>query len=700
MMEYKKLNERISDPINENVKALEKIFPSAVKDGEVDFDALKEELGKFKKAGKEKYELTWAGKQNAKKKAQEPVMGRTLKYVPEESKDADTTQNLYIEGDNLEVLKLLRENYYGSIKMIYIDPPYNTGNDFIYNDDFKMSQEESDMEEGNIDDEGNRLIKNQKSSNKYHARWLNMMYPRLKVAKDLLTQDGVIFISIDDNEAADLRQICDEVFEEKNYVTTLHVQMSTVQGQKVKAAKQGDIVKNGEFILIYCKSGKKNICIKYLTDPVKYDNHYNKFLILLNDNNFKEINLVDKISEQTDIIEELKTLGIINSKNHKLSSNNLQMAYDISPKFKNWIDSNCNNICRIHDSIDIPNNVKPRLNKGEISFYKSENRSYLIGIDNNGKVSQRILLSEKINKANDFYNTFGPTTIRGDWWSGFYLDMGNVSKEGDVNYNNGKKPVRLIKQLIELVCNKGDVILDFFSGSATTAHAVMQLNAEDGGHRKFIMVQLPEPCDKKLEAYKAGYKDVCEIGKERIRKAGDKIKKELKEKMTGQQNMLQDEKSVDPDSLDIGFKVFKTGATNIRWMHEALKSGQIAIDENAMSNKDKLDFMPGFKDIDVVYEALLRQRDVPLSSRVEKLSSIGDRTYIFSESFVVCLEEKIDKEMIEKFAAIEPLPIKFIFRDSAFEDDIELKDESFRRLSALIERNTGEIGKAYTVEFI
>lgn len=266
------------------------------------------------------------------------------------------------------------------------------------------------------------------------------------------------------------------------------------------------------------------------------------------------------------------------------------------------------------------------------------------------------------------------------------------------------KPIELLKKFL-LISNmqKDDIILDFFSGSATTAHAVMQLNAEDGGHRKFIMVQFPELCDEKSEAYKAGYKNICEIGKERIRRAGDKLKKEINEKQTKkseQQSMLQDEGLVNPDSLDTGFRVFKTGDTNIRWTHEALKSGQIDIDENAMSNKDKLDFMPGFKDTDVVYEALLRQRDVPLSSRIEKLSSIGDRTYMFAESFVVCLEEKIDKEMIEKFAAIEPLPIKFIFRDSAFEDDIELKDETFRRLSAFIERNTGESGKAYTVEFI
>lgn len=648
-MEYKKLSERISDPVNDNVKALERIFPSAVKDGEVDFEALKEELGNFKKVGKEKYELTWAGKQNAKKKAQEAVLGRTLKYVPEESKDADTTQNLYIEGDNLEVLKLLRENYYGSIKMIYIDPPYNTGNDFIYNDDFKMTQEESDIAEGDIDKGGSRLIKNQKSSNRYHAKWLSMMYPRLKLAKDLLSQDGVIFISIDDNEAADLRQMCDEIFDEENRIGNFP--------RKTKSATNdpnNNFNNQHDYILVYAKSTNTSLLGK-IKDLSNYKN-------LDNDPNGKWVS-GDPSAKSGGKGTYFK---IVNPYNKKI---------DLPPEGRYWAFNK--------------ETYQKYIKMGKIKFKKN--------LKNN---ERGFIFKRYLSELKSYYQPFDSLYFSNN------LYMNQVAtkylKEMNIQFEYSK-PVNMMMDLIKCSVSKNSVILDFFSGSATTAHAVMQLNAEDGGNRKFIMVQLPEPCDEKSEAYKAGYKNICEIGKERIRRAGDKIKKELEEKQpqnAGQQSMLHDEESVNPDSLDIGFKVFKTGDTNIKWTHEALKSGQIDMDESTMLEKDKLDFMPGFKDIDVVYEVLLRQRDVPLSAKIEKLSSIGDRTYIFAESFVVCLEEKIDKQMIEKLAAVEPLPIKFIFRDSAFEDDIELKDETFRRLSALIERNAGESGKAYTVEFI
>jgi len=265
------------------------------------------------------------------------------------------------------------------------------------------------------------------------------------------------------------------------------------------------------------------------------------------------------------------------------------------------------------------------------------------------------------------------------------------------------KPSTLIGYLARIIdFNSSDILLDFFSGSATTAHAVMQLNAEDGGNRKYICVQLPEPCDENSEAYKAGYKNICEIGKERIRRAGEKIVAQLKEKQNGQQQLLESEGAiVNPDTLDIGFKVFRVAYSNIRWTHDAINNtGLTPIEEIQFSQKDLLDFMIHFTDIDVVYEILLRQRDIPLSSKVEQISKIGNRTYMFADSYVVCLEEQITKELIEALAAIEPLPIKYVFRDSAFEDDISLKDETFRRLQALISRNTGESKKTYTVEFI
>jgi len=242
-----KVPQQINDIVGDNVKKLAQLFPSAVKDGAVDFEALKEELGQFEEVGSEKYELTWAGKKNAKKIAQEDIIGRTLKFIPEDSKDADTTENLYIEGDNLEVLKLLRQNYYGAIKMIYIDPPYNTGNDFVYNDSFVMSQEESDVAEKAVDELGERYTVNKNSQNRYHANWLNMMYPRLKIAKDLLCDNGVIFISIDDNEFDNLTKVCDEIFEPDNKIGPIIQNKLNAKNDTV------DIQKNHEYIVIYRK---------------------------------------------------------------------------------------------------------------------------------------------------------------------------------------------------------------------------------------------------------------------------------------------------------------------------------------------------------------------------------------------------------------------------------------------------------------
>ena len=250
-MEYKKVNQNVNNIVNEQVRKLAQLFPSVVKDGEVDFEALREELGQFNEVNNEKYELTWAGKKNAKKIAQEDIVGRTLKFIPEDSKNADATENLYIEGDNLEVLKLLRQNYYGAIKMIYIDPPYNTGNDFVYNDSFVMSQEESDVAEGIIDELGNRYTINGKSINRYHANWLNMMYSRLKVARDILADDGLIFIAIDENELENLIEICNEIFGENNNKGIITRGTGTPTGQG-----NDSLVKEADYMLVYSKSSE------------------------------------------------------------------------------------------------------------------------------------------------------------------------------------------------------------------------------------------------------------------------------------------------------------------------------------------------------------------------------------------------------------------------------------------------------------
>ena len=659
------LKQEIFNTVNENVRALEAIFPSAVKDGQVDFEALKEELGQFEEVGPEKYGLTWTGKQNAKKIAQQDIIGKTLKFVPEESKDIETTENLYIEGDNLEVLKLLRQNYYGAIKMIYIDPPYNTGNDFIYKDQHKIAKDISDMQEGDSSEDGEKYILNQSSTNRYHTNWLNMIYPRLKISKELLRNDGVIFLSIDDNEIDNLKKICNEVFGEKNFLGCFIVNTTP------NARDYGHIGKMHEYVLFYAKN-QELVETKLLPDEdkkFKYMDEISGFNIhpLYNSNvaftNLNRPNLYYPFYVNSN--------SIINNEFFEISLENKEGFVEVWPPKS--VKDNVQFVWRWGKD-----KAKVNLNK-EIVGYK---------VDGEYRIVQKMRHSEKLIRS--IISTKGVTSRRG---------TAEVEEIFGKKLFSFPKPIELIYMLSYISTEKDDIILDFFSGSATTAHAVMKLNVEDGKKRKFIMVQLPEQINGESEAYNLGYKTICDIGKERIRRCGAIF-----------------------DNIDTGFKVFRVGSTNIRWDYEDIKAQrrnmiqketqleiaatqhnnveQIDLVTSMMSDKDQLDFMPGTKDIDVVYELLLRQRDIPLSAKIELLSEIGERTYLFAQSYLVCLETEITNELIEKIAAINPLPIKFIFRDSAFEDDINLKDETIRRFRALVARNTGEQQKAYTVEFI
>ena len=643
-MTYPKIPQTISDPVNDNIQKLAALFPSAVKDGELDIDALKQELGEFTEAGPEKYDLTWAGKQQARQIAFEPIVGKTLQFVPEDSKQPDTTENLFIEGDNLEVLKLLRQNYYGAVKLICIDPPYNTGHDFIYNDNFKMSRDESDMAQGDMSDLGERYTRNRKDHNRYHANWLNMMYPRLRVAKDLLRDDGVIFICIDDGEVDNLRKICDEIFGENNFIDTIIWKKRYGGG-----AKEKYLITLHEYVLMYVKniSVLDNIYVPLTEKSIK---RYYK----LTDNNSKV-----RGPYRTHPLEATKSMGERKNLVFDIPAPDGTM---VSPK-RQWLWEK--------------ERVKKALEKNELEFIKGRNGDWSVHTkqylkDEDGTIRK----GKAFSIIDDIYTQHGTNET--------------INLFGHAQYFSFPKPSKFIQRLLEVGLgeSKVDIVLDFFAGSATAAHATTQLNAEDGGNRKYIMVQLPEPCDETSEAFKAKYKNICDIGKERIRRAGDKI--------------LEDNKDKDGiENLDIGFKVFRVADTNINWLHQDLKGYDLFdhYDKNA-SDKDKLDFMPGFTDLDVVYEIMLRQTDIPLSSKVIQLSDIGQRTYMFADSFVVCLEQDITRDLVNRLAAIEPLPVKFVFRDSAFDDNIALKDETFRRLNALIEKNSGGENPAYIVEFI
>lgn len=635
-MENNKIKREINDVVNDNLKALEQLFPSAVKDGQLDIKALKEELGDFEEVGNERYELNWAGKQNAKKIVQQGIGNKTLKFVEKDSKNADTTENIYIEGDNLEVLKLLRQNYYNSIKMIYIDPPYNTGNDFVYNDTFKMDKEESDKAEGIISENNEKLQKNQKSTNRYHANWLNMMYPRLKLARDLLTDDGVMFISIDDNEIDNLMKICEELFNRKN----LEIFVWKKKGGAGNTEKVIGVLTE---YLICCFKDKKPGNFNYQKIDRKY---------LYNDE--KGMYNLEGIEKTNLGIYERKTMkfGIIDPKTEITFFPAENMRWTLGyEKIQNLIKEN-----KLFFDYK---NKKVKLIKREDDYETSKNVYYNL-FDKEGSLSTAKKNLEKFLGNKEIFDT--------------------------------PKPVELLKKILQIASKKNSIILDFFSGSATTAHAVMQLNSEDNGNRKYIMVQLPETTDEKSEAFKAGYKNIAEIGKERIRRAGEKIKQEIEE-YNSNLKLGEEPKKVP----DIGFKVFKMDDTNIKWydLENFNEESQYSFDD-----PDSLDFVLGSNDIDIVYEIMLRQNDVPLSERLEVLTDIGNRTYFYASTYLICLETEITEEMVEKLASLDPLPIKFVFRDSAFNDNISLKDETFRKLRSLIERNSGDSKVSYRVEFI
>lgn len=641
-------------------------FPEAIKDGEVDFTALKEEMGEFPQVSSEHYEFTWAGKQAAKKEAQADLFGRTLKYKPQDSLNSDTTENIYIEGDNLEALKLLRRNYHGKIKMIYIDPPYNTGNDFVYCDNFSMTEEELEKLTGNVVD-GVRYQKTNKDSSRYHTKWLNMMYPRLKLARELLAEDGFIFISIDDNEAENLKRLCNEIFGEKNYLNQF-AWVSNITGRQISGC---GAAKTWESIIVYCKN------ISYTYGLITNINFAKSKM----PDTYKGFNKDIRIDERGEFAVG-DTLYNHNRKFNEETRPNLVFSIFYNPETEEILTGD------IGEKIDGFVELLPHANGDGLHKYHAWRWS-------RKKIAEEYYDLIVLPTSSGGYEIY--TRIR-DFQNTTLKDLITNISNGDTEtqrlFDNRKyfdypKSVDLIRTFIDSINDKEVTVLDFFSGSGTTAQAVMQLNAEDGGNRKYIMVQLPELTEEKSAAFKAGYENLCQLGEERIKRAVRKIHSELPN-----------------SSFDDGFKVFEVSNTNIKWNtvddNEILTLADM---DSSIPAKDRIDFNKGYTDIDVVYEVMLRQFDIPLSTPIEKLSSVSDRTYIFADAVVVCLEPDIDEQLIERLAAIEPTPAKFVLRDSAFNDDIELKDVSFRRLSALIANHqTEEERKSkynnYTVEFI
>lgn len=601
------------DVIGFNIKKIQQLFPNCVterlgKDGKpelaIDFEKLQAELSnEIIGEGEERYQFTWPDKRAANRLANTPTT-MTLRPCREESVNFDHTQNLYIEGDNLDVLKALRETYLGKVKMIYIDPPYNTGNDFVYNDDFAQSRGEFEETSGLFDEEGNQTIdpmqRNTESNGRFHTDWLNMIYPRLKVARDLLSDDGVIFISIDDNEVENLRKICDEIFGSENHIETV------VWKNKYGAgAKTVGFISAHEYILVYSKNTITDLTCEFIGEERE---KYNK-----KDSKFNQRGpyrtqplMTNSLGDRPNLMYSIFYNGV-----------------EIKPR-KQWVWSKE----RMEEAI-ANDNVEFSLQKD--GSYTVRSKSYLY--DENGKIRR----GKPVSVMNGPFTQDGTQEVRNLFDAKSVFDF--------------TKPSELIKFFIGLEINGNNsrdyIILDFFSGSATTAHAVMQLNAEDGGNRKFIMVQLPEKTDEKSEAYKAGYPNICEIGKERIRRAGKKIKEDNKDKEG-------------IEKLDTGFRVLKLDSSNMEDVYYTPQefTMQSLFNENVKADRTGEDLL---------FQVML-DLGIELSAKIEIRQIAGKTVYLVDDNYLAaCFDCDVTEATITEIAKLHP--IYFVMRDASAAND-------------------------------
>ena len=546
----------------------------------------------------------------------------------EESKDWDTTENLYIEGDNLEVLKLLQESYLGKVKMVYIDPPYNTGNDFIYADDFMRSQEEENEQMGMYDEDENRLFKNTDTNGRFHSDWCSMIYSRLMLARGLLADTGLIFVSIDDCELTNMRRICDEVFGETNFVDTIIWKKRYGGG-----AKEKWLVSLQEYVLVYCKNAALlgELYVPLTKDSI--ERYYQK----------KDENYATRGGYRTHPLEATKSMDARANLVYPIPAPD---GSEIWPK-RQWLWSK--------------DRAYEALVKGELEIYQGNDGSwqvatkqYLRDADGTERLGKMFSIIENI------YTQHGTNEM--------------ISLMGNAKIFPFPKPSSFVKQLLPLASDKDSIVLDFFSGSATTAHAVMQLNAEDGGHRKFIMVQLPEPCDEASEAYKAGYKNICEIGKERIRRAGDKIKSESP--MTTQ-------------DLDIGFRVLKLDDSNMKDVYYApddYDQGMLAgLESNIKDDRTDLDLLFG----------CLIDWGLPLSLPYKSEQIDGCTVHTYNDGdLIACFDANIPESVVKEIAQRRPL--RAVFRDSGFASSPE-KINVFEIFKLYMPEDAGDITKRVRV---
>lgn len=596
-----KLNGQSMNLTENNIDNLKQLFPEVFSEGKIDFDKLRLVLGDNIEENDERYQFTWNGKSEAIKNAQTPSMG-TLRPDKESSKNWDNTENLYIKGDNLEVLKLLQKSYFGKVKMIYIDPPYNTGKDFVYKDNFRNSI-------SNYKEMTNQTTRaNAETSGRYHTDWLNMMYPRLKLARNLLREDGVIFISIDDNEVTNLKKLCDEIFGEDNFIDTL----------KWKKKKQPSFLathtaKVMEYIHIYSKNKE---CLEKLS-----------------------------IEGTSDLTK--KVINISNNKSKRHFNKGVRVKGEANQVIKAGVYTIKTMSIEYKQDIIVENNYTVNDIDVEANFSVSQEK-----IDEFIKNDLLFITAQKGLRRDVSLEEMGKRKSITDLLLNEWGDNQESDKEFldifESKYFDYIKPIKLIKNLIKSNFTENEIILDFFSGSSTTAHAVMQLNAEDNGKRKFIMVQLPETTDEKSEAYKSGYHNICEIGKERIRRAGDKVVSE-----SGKTD------------LDIGFKVFKLDDSNIREWSPNYDNLEFTLDEMTDNLKS------GRSKEDLLYEILIKM-GIELTAPIEEIN-VGDKKIynVGMGSLVLCLEDEITEEIIKEIPKYKSffVDMKVVFKETGFKTD-------------------------------
>ncbi|WP_455138482.1 site-specific DNA-methyltransferase [Thermophilibacter sp.] len=628
--------------LDENVEKLAELFPEVVTevrepDGSlrhtIDVEALKARVGDVAEDQRERYQFTWPGKRDAKQEAYRPI-DKCLRPCPEESVDWDSTQNLYIEGDNLDALKLLRNTYAGKIKMIYIDPPYNTGHDFIYDDDFAQTKADYDAESGDYDDEGGRLVANPESNGRFHSDWCSMMYPRLLLARDLLSEDGTLLISIDERELCNLQAVCDEVFSMRGRVATFAwTKTSTPPSLSYKNRK------TIEYVLAYERVPSSD---KYYGSQLD-----NGDAPLLNSGN------------------PLKTLlfppGVIEfpwmKKGTIPASNDGKVSFTTPISVDSHLNRNAINLTgsfkwtqqTLDEEISHGTTFIVKSSQFSIRFQRAADESSYKAPNNNLELNMKTGVGTNESAVSE------------------------LERLGMKELFDYPKPMSLVKQLVNMrvATDKDALVLDFFSGSATTAHAVMKLNSEDGGNRKFIMVQLPEVCDEKSEAFKAGYNNICEIGKERIRRAGKKIVEEIEEQ--NKQLKLGEEPKRVPD---IGFRVFKIDSSNFEDV--SAEPGQIT-QQALVGLADNL--KSGRTAEDILFQ-VMPQFQIPLSAAIEKRDIDGATVFVVDEGrLVACFDQRVPTEVVVAMAKIQP-------------DYAVMRDASFAGDDAV--SNFGELFKTYS----